>query len=255
MENRGGGIPLLARWTSDFDCGYETNWWYCIKDTPLDIDALKSKRRYEINKGKKNFDVRLIDPVPYVEDIIDIQKKAWDTYPESYRPVSNPEKLRTEIVTWKKFRVFGAFGVQDRRIHAYAYLNENDSWANFTVLKADPQYERLAVNAAMVAGICEYYADRLGKNFYICDGERNTVHETSFQDYLIKYFDFRRAYCKLNLAYRKPCGLFVNMIYPFKKNIEKRKDKAFWNRVNAILSMEQLSRADNGINAVNRMRG
>jgi hypothetical protein len=31
------GMPLLARWTSDFDCGYETEWWYCIKDSPFDI--------------------------------------------------------------------------------------------------------------------------------------------------------------------------------------------------------------------------
>lgn len=21
------GAPLLARWTTDFDCGYQTNWW------------------------------------------------------------------------------------------------------------------------------------------------------------------------------------------------------------------------------------
>ncbi len=26
--------PFFARWTSDFDCNHETNWWYCIKDTP-----------------------------------------------------------------------------------------------------------------------------------------------------------------------------------------------------------------------------
>ena len=57
----GGGIPLLARWTSDWDCGYETEWWYCIKDTPFDISTLKSKRRYEINKGNKNFEVREIN--------------------------------------------------------------------------------------------------------------------------------------------------------------------------------------------------
>ena len=45
-----GGMPLLARWTTDFDCGSETNWWYVIKDTPFDINALKSKRRYEIKR-------------------------------------------------------------------------------------------------------------------------------------------------------------------------------------------------------------
>lgn len=45
------GKPYLARWTSSFDCGHETNWWYVIKDTPFDINELKKKRRYEIRKG------------------------------------------------------------------------------------------------------------------------------------------------------------------------------------------------------------
>ena len=37
------GRPLLARWTTDWDCGHKTNWWYIIKDEPLDIASLKSK--------------------------------------------------------------------------------------------------------------------------------------------------------------------------------------------------------------------
>ena len=49
------GYPILARWTSDFDCNEKTNWWYVIKDTPFDISKIKAKRRYEINKGMKFF--------------------------------------------------------------------------------------------------------------------------------------------------------------------------------------------------------
>ena len=50
------------------DCGYETNWWYVVKDTPFDLNSLKAKRRYEINKGIKNFEVIDIDPKNYSED-------------------------------------------------------------------------------------------------------------------------------------------------------------------------------------------
>ena len=32
LWNENGNKALLARWTTNFDCGYETNWWYCIKD-------------------------------------------------------------------------------------------------------------------------------------------------------------------------------------------------------------------------------
>ena len=47
-ENR---KALLARWTTDWDCGYETNWWYCIKDTPVVLEELGKQPRKDIRKG------------------------------------------------------------------------------------------------------------------------------------------------------------------------------------------------------------
>ena len=80
------GRPLLARWTTDFDCGRETGWWYTILDRPFDIAALKSKRRNEINKGLKNFDVRRVDPRDYAEDFYRVTAAAFAVYPAEYRP-------------------------------------------------------------------------------------------------------------------------------------------------------------------------
>lgn len=50
-----------AEYASDWDCGSETSYWYVIKDTPFDVNALKAKRRYEITKGCRNFTVRRIN--------------------------------------------------------------------------------------------------------------------------------------------------------------------------------------------------
>ena len=79
-------IPLLVRWTTEFDCDNETQWWYVIKDTPFNILDLKAKRRYEINKGKKNFEVRRVKASEYAEDLFKIQMKALASWPEKYRP-------------------------------------------------------------------------------------------------------------------------------------------------------------------------
>ena len=65
--------PFFARWTTDYDCGYEIGLWYVVRDTPFDITKLKLKRRYEITKGKKNFEVRRIDDLKYVEGLFNIQ--------------------------------------------------------------------------------------------------------------------------------------------------------------------------------------
>lgn len=69
----------------------------------------------------------------------------------------------------------------------------------------------------MVAAVVEDYNDRLGKNFYINDGARSISHETNFQDYLEKYFGFRKAYCKLHVAYNRRIKLVVKVLFPFRK--------------------------------------
>ena len=83
--------PYFARWADNFDCGFDTGWWYCIKDEPFDISKINSKKRCEINKAKKNFDVHVIDPTEYVDEIAEVQKNAWKNYPEAYRPDINIE--------------------------------------------------------------------------------------------------------------------------------------------------------------------
>ena len=241
----GGTKPFLTRWTSEFDCGYETNWWYCIKDTPFDIATLPSKKRYEINKGKKNFCVRVIDSSAYVDDIIEIQEKVWMNYPKAYRPTFNADDIRRKVPEWNKYITFGAFDVESDKLHGYARLEEHVDWVNFMVLKSDPSREKHAINAALVAGICEHYNSKLSKEFYICDGERNIVHQTAFQDYLIKYFSFRRAYCKLNIVYRAPLNVIVKLLYPFRKIIkEVSKESKLISIIDAVLLMEEISRAD-----------
>ena len=31
---------IMARWTTDWDCGYQTQWWYCIRDGKVNIEEL-----------------------------------------------------------------------------------------------------------------------------------------------------------------------------------------------------------------------
>lgn len=239
-----GGTPLLVRWTTEYDCGYETEWWYCIKDTPFDIQKLNSKKRYNINKAKKKFVAREINPLEFVEDIVRVQTAAWAIYPESYRPKLDPDTARKNVEQWREqYRCFAAFNLEDEKLTGYALMKEYDTWVDFTVLKADPEYERLGVNVALVAKLCEFYSDRIkNEGYYISEGERNIIHETAFQDFLAEKYDFRRAYCKLNVVYRKPIGLAVKFLYPFRSIISKMKKYSLMKKIDAILLMESICR-------------
>ena len=130
------GMALMARWTSDYDCVDSQNWWYIVKDDKFDINSLKSKRRYEINKGKKNFYVSLINPVDYVEELINIHIKAYEQYPVQYRPIVDKEKLAHEINGWNgNTIIFGAFSIETNNLCGFAMIIENESYANFAMLK------------------------------------------------------------------------------------------------------------------------
>lgn len=91
------GKPIFARWTTDFDCKEETSWWFCIKDTSFNIADIKAKRRYEINKGNRNFTVKEINPKEYKEELFEIDKAAYSGWPEWYRPVISKESFFRKI--------------------------------------------------------------------------------------------------------------------------------------------------------------
>lgn len=259
----GGGIPLLARWTADWDCGYETGWYYVIKDNVFDIDALKAKRRYEIRKGCKNFTVRKIHPEDYKTELLQVQLKAFRAYPESYRPRNlTAENMNNAVNDWIRngADVFGTFrsyeGMEknekdkfeadrkenDDSLVGYSVLRKKNGVIYFDVEKTDPDSEKNGVNAATVYGILNYYKDELKNGCYICDGEKPINHQIHFQDYLEKYFGFRKAYCKLNVKYKKGVGAVVKILYPFRKVLIKFDENSMVHKINGVLKMEEIIR-------------
>ena len=238
-----GGTPLLARWTTEFDCGYETNWWYVIKDTPFVISELKAKRRYEINKGIKNFEVKEIDPTEYKEALLEVQVAAFSAYPEKYRPTVEREAFFKEIDSWQDYIVIGAFFREGGALCGYALLScDSEDFVDFKVLKTNPAFEGYAVNAALVEGVMRHFEAFLEKGGYLCDGARSINHETAFQDYLEKYFGFRKAYCSLRVAYKPGIRWIINLLFVFRKLLKKLDGIGIFHLFNSVLQMEEICR-------------
>ncbi|MDR2556704.1 MAG: hypothetical protein LBC49_03210 [Bacteroidales bacterium] len=238
---KGDGHPLFARWTSNFDCGYDTGWYYCILDKPFDISALKSKYRYKINTGLRNFEVRIIDANDYAEQMYEVFIAAFREYsiavhiPDRAVFCSNMKNSNMDIICW------GAFVKGSNKLAAYAYVRSNGSCIMLPVLKANPEFEKLQVNAALVYEICEYFKEDLANGKYICDGQRNVYHPTNFQTYLEKYFGFRKAYCRLHLRYAPHIHMYIRILYPFRK-ILRYLPFNFVKKINAVLNMEEIVR-------------
>ena len=240
------GSPLLARWTTDFDKLDYGEWWFVIKDTPFDISALRSKRRYVINKGLKNFDVRLINPTEYKEELFKVQTEAFSAYPKKYRPKVEREQFFAPVDSWSSHLVFGAFFKENGALAGYSLLTTPvDGYVDFTAQKTVPDYEKYAVNSALCAGILAYFEDFLSSGGMIVDGERSINHETRFQDFLEKNFGFRKAYCELHLAYNSKMRLAIRLLYPIRGLLAKFDGIGKIHAVNSVLKMESIARCYN----------
>ncbi|MCR4718209.1 MAG: hypothetical protein K5768_01100 [Firmicutes bacterium] len=241
---KGGGTPWLARWTTEFDCGHETNWWYVIKDVPFEISSLKSERRYKITKGMKYFDVRKIDPKEYKEELYNVSMEAYKTYPKKYRPSIEHDSFISSVSTWK-YIVYGAFYRENDTFCGYVLLDIKDNYIDLTTVKVNPDYEKLQINAAIVYQILSDYEQFLSSGGYICDGSRNISHETAYQDYLEKYFNFRKAYCQLHIEYNPKIKWIIKIVYLFRKLLLKFDHNRYIHQMNSVLKMEELVRSQN----------
>ncbi len=239
------GTPLLARWTENFDCAEKTGWWYIIKDEPFDISLLKSNYRYKINKGIKYFDVHIIDPKEYAPELYQVQVAAYSAYPPKYRPQVDKDSFLGSIASsdWDSFTTFGAFHRQTGELVGYSLISQPERcWLELNVQKTMPEYEKFQLNAALVAGVLSHYATFLSEGGVICDGARSINHETNFQDYLETYFGFRKAYCKLRIAYHPKIKWVIKLLFPVRSVLQKLDGIGIVHQVNSVLKMEELSR-------------
>ena len=236
-----GGTVFFARWTTDFDCGYETPFWYVIKDNYFNLKDLKAKRRYEINKGNKNFEIkRITNAADYVDALYDITVDAILQYSVKNRYSIDKKKFYDNINDWNRFIVYGAFNKKTNVLEGYARLGGNERYRNFTTLKVMSKAEKFGINAAIVNRIVEDCNGLFGNGFYINDGTRSLYHETAFQDYLEKYFGFRKAFCLLKIEYWPPFGIGVRLLYPFRKLFSSR--GKWTGRIRTVLDFEEIRR-------------
>ena len=236
-----GGTPLVVRWTSNFDCGYETSWWYCIRDGEFDVNTLSKSSGKNIKRGLKNVDCRIIDSKKYSEAI-------YKVYYEAYKKYQSADNQMNEE-TFKKYMdelplnvsLWAAFTKTENILVGWITVAEYPDYVELQIAKFWPEFLKNRVSDALYASILEYYLN-IKKVRYVSSGTRNINHKTNTQEYKEKHFGYRKAYCELKLAYNPKIKPIIFMLYPFRKIIEIFDSISFVHSVNAILKMEQYRR-------------
>ena len=189
---------LVAQWTSEFDCEEKTQYWYCIKDDIFDISKLKAKRRYEINKGNKYFYTKPIDPTEYLDELYQVYLGSLEGYQNP--KIKSKERMNVffenikKTIVKKECILFGCFKRDNDKLCGYSDVYIRGQYLPISSFNCMQKEEKNGVNFALVYGIVNYFQEKIEKGAYLSDGARNVLHETNFQEFLIKYFEFRRAY-------------------------------------------------------------
>jgi len=239
--------PLFARWTSNFDIGKETQWWFIICDRPFDISLLNSKKRNVVNNGIKNCYVKVLNPLEHEYDLFCLYNEAQSSYSSKNQQFVSKSFFHNyllSIVNNPSAFFYCCFLKDNDYLVGYSVVVEGDGFCELKSQKSRPSFEKYQVNAALVYSIMKAYEEKLKEKYYICDGARNINHETHFQDYLEKYFGFRKAYCYLHIKYRFPFSTIIKILYPIRKVIKKFSGNKLFHQIYAVLTMEEIVRIE-----------
>lgn len=239
----GDGFPLFARWTSDYDCKEPTGWWFMVKDKPFDFMDVHKTYRRKIRRGLKNFDIMVIDPTAYAEELYHIEREALASYPSKTRLKLDHDQFIAEMRNRRDGVTIAAFSKEDGSLAGYCYDIVYDDYILASVQTARPSQEIKHLNAALAYSELDHFKKELAAGVYLMAGERTMHHRTNFQDYLEKYFGFRKVYSKLHIAYRPGVKPIVDFLYKI-RGIMKYLDgiKIFY-QINCVLRMESIVRS------------
>lgn len=237
----------LIRYTTDFDLNCKTNWWYSIKDDQFDSSELSSSDRYEITKGRKRNTVEVIDDVfRYMSDLYEVYLSAFRRYSKNDVPLSRKDYLNRLFAEQNsEIEYVGVFSNSNGKLVGYSKNYVFDDYVSLSTVKFDPDYLKDGSSAALFVHIIQRYIVDMKKR-YVLDGERSIRHETNIQEYLEKYFRFRKAYCHLHIIYNRKYEPLVEMLYRLRLPLlvfNEKVDNRNLNNICALIKQEEIRRS------------
>ncbi len=236
----------FARYTTQVGQG-NGEWYWVIKDTPLDLDSIKGKYRYEIKKGIAFFRIEVIKPLEYEDALYEVMVNAYASYPKIYRFIPTREAFLKSLPTWKT-PCFAAFHRESGKLCGYINIVEREHIVFYSGQAVLKEFERHYINAALVYGMLCYYKEQLEKKqVVIVDGEKNILHKTAHQEFLVKKLGFRKVPCILKVVYRPIIKTLVFLLFPLRKLLLRFDEKSkLIHKINGVLEMERVVRLQKG---------
>ena len=230
-----GGVLLIN--TFDFDTNVELPYYYVIKDSFGGIEELSTKVRNQIRKSFKTYDIKRISSDEMLRVGYPVFLAALKSYKVKAKIISELDfvdsikkgSLKGNIDYW------AVYDKKTGQVVAVAINTLHGDCCEYNTMKADPQYLNSTYPYyGLIFEMNRYYLDEL-KLLYVNDGAKSITNHSNIQTFLIDKFNFRKAYCRVQIVYQWWFKLMVVLLYPFRSLIPVLK-------IRAILNIEEIRR-------------
>lgn len=232
------GTPLLARWTSNFDCERDTGWYYVIKEAPFQMEELDAKCRKHIRQALKKVCVKKVDPKQFAQELFEVYDLTTDTYDNYVKNVKLEDFYNEED---ESIDYWAGFTVDTDKMIGYMKCKREGSYVQMQVSKYLPKYLNYRVSDALHYHTLQYYLNEK-RYSYVCSGSKSISHRTNAQEYKMKNFQFRKVFCELNIQYNPKYKVVVMLLYRMRKIWKKFDNIGIVHKVNGVLQMEEIVR-------------
>lgn len=238
-----GKKPLLIRYTTDWDCRQDTEWWYLIREAPFDINGLSSNSRKHIKEAFRKVRVEKIDPKEYVDALYECYHQAY----LKYKRADNEDpyesfKQRCEKSVLLGLEFWAGFALNSEKLVGYLMVGPHEDWVEVYTSKFHPEYLKLRVSDALYAFVLDFYLNCQHKK-YVSSGTRSINHVTNTQEYKEQHFGYRKCFCRLHVQYNPRYMLFFKVLFLFRGilSVLGRRNTLI-HHVSAILQMEEIAK-------------
>jgi hypothetical protein len=237
FKNHGGLIVLFH---NNFDSQKETNWWYIVKDKFSKIENLPKKTRYMIRRASNIYSTKKVSRKMILKNGFDIYCAAYARY-KTHEPRFDLQSFQKAINNMPEQTEFWCvFRKNDEKMVGFCENFIENKFCTFVSLWLHPDEMKKGCGYLLFYEMEEEYL--LQRNFsYVSNGTRNLSHSTNIHEFLVSKFNYRKAFCKIHVKYRKPFGLLVSGAYCISKIIFL-KSLLLHGRIGILMRLEEIRR-------------
>ena len=201
----------VAMWTNNYNSN-ASNWWLIIAERPYSLEFLRPKSRYNIRRGLRMCDVRIISGSLLSEIGYECYKAAMQRHVQS--TPFDEAAFKSRMAKHNNNKACDIWGVfKGENLIGYAFYRRLDDIVYEGDVILNQEFFKYHSTYALIHTTTEYYLNELKFSSLIA-GERSISHETSWQDFTERDFLRRKYYCNINIVFSNPYRFLKNVNYP-----------------------------------------